>query len=272
MSKRNLEDVMRRRLISVSAGLLILFLLGVSTALADGSYTVQRGDTLASIARAYGVSVRDLAAVNGLSRNDWVYIGQRLAIPGQSAAATRSWGGQTYTVQAGDTLNIIAARFGVSVASIQRTNGLPNADHIYSGQALVIPGGGQAIARSSGGGERWIDVNLSNQLLTAYEGQTPVMQTYVSTGEWDTPTVVGTFRIYVKHDSARMYGNIGGEYYDLPNVPHVMYFYGGYGLHGTYWHSNFGTPMSHGCVNLSQGDAAWLYNWASVGTKVVTHY
>ena len=51
-----------------------------------------------------------------------------------------------------------------------------------------------------------------------------------------------------------------------------MYFYGGYGLHGTYWHNNFGTPMSHGCVNLSQGDAAWLYNWAPVGTKVVTHY
>jgi hypothetical protein len=45
----------------------------------------------------------------------------------------------------------------------------------------------------------------------------------------------------------------------------------GYGLHGTYWHDNFGTPMSHGCVNLSNADAQWLFNWASVGTKVVTH-
>jgi lipoprotein-anchoring transpeptidase ErfK/SrfK len=69
-----------------------------------------------------------------------------------------------------------------------------------------------------------------------------------------------------------MSGGSGADYYYLPNVPHVMYFYGGYGLHGTYWHNNFGTPMSHGCVNLSQTDAEWLYNWASVGTKVVTHY
>jgi lipoprotein-anchoring transpeptidase ErfK/SrfK len=51
-----------------------------------------------------------------------------------------------------------------------------------------------------------------------------------------------------------------------------MYFYKGYGLHGTYWHSNFGTPMSHGCVNLTIPDAQWLYNWASVGTLVNIHY
>jgi lipoprotein-anchoring transpeptidase ErfK/SrfK len=51
-----------------------------------------------------------------------------------------------------------------------------------------------------------------------------------------------------------------------------MYFYRGYGLHGTYWHNNFGTPMSHGCVNLSTPDARWLFSWAPVGTKVVSHY
>ena len=60
--------------------------------------------------------------------------------------------------------------------------------------------------------------------------------------------------------------------YYLRDVPYVMYFYRGYGLHGAYWHNNFGTPMSHGCVNLSVDDARWLYEWASVGTKVVTHY
>jgi lipoprotein-anchoring transpeptidase ErfK/SrfK len=51
-----------------------------------------------------------------------------------------------------------------------------------------------------------------------------------------------------------------------------MFFYRGYSLHGTYWHSNFGTPMSHGCVNLSIADAKWLYEWAPMGTKVVSHY
>ena len=64
---------------------------------------------------------------------------------------------------------------------------------------------------------------------------------------------------------------MSGPGYYLPDVPYVMYFYDGYGLHGTYWHSNFGTPMSHGCVNLSIPDAEWLYNWADVGTLVNIH-
>ena len=65
---------------------------------------------------------------------------------------------------------------------------------------------------------------------------------------------------------------MAGPGYYLPNVPYTMYFYQGYGLHGTYWHHNFGTPMSHGCVNLATPDAEWLYNWASVGTLVNVHY
>jgi lipoprotein-anchoring transpeptidase ErfK/SrfK len=75
------------------------------------------------------------------------------------------------------------------------------------------------------------------------------------------------YRIYVKYRSA----NMQGDNYFLPNVPYVMYFYKGYGLHGTYWHNNFGTPMSHGCINLKIDDAGWLYNWASVGTVVSIH-
>jgi lipoprotein-anchoring transpeptidase ErfK/SrfK len=64
---------------------------------------------------------------------------------------------------------------------------------------------------------------------------------------------------------------MSGPGYYLPGVPYTMYFYKGYGLHGTYWHSNFGTPMSHGCVNLKTEDAGWLYNWASIGTIVNIH-
>ncbi len=117
-------------------------------------------------------------------------------------------------------------------------------------------------------GEKWIDVNLTTQTIVAYQGQTPVYSTRASTGMWNTPTVVGTFRIYAKYVSTTM---SGPDYY-LTNVPHTMYFYRGYGIHGAYWHNNFGTPMSHGCVNLSLPDAAWFFNWAPVGTKVVTHY
>lgn len=121
---------------------------------------------------------------------------------------------------------------------------------------------------SSGDGTRWIDVDLTNQRVYAYEGDVIVNSFIVSTGTWATPTVTGQYKIYVKYRSAKM----SGPGYYLPNVPYIMYFYKGYGLHGTYWHNNFGTPMSHGCVNLRTDDAAWLFNWASVGTLVNVHY
>ncbi len=118
------------------------------------------------------------------------------------------------------------------------------------------------------GGERWIDVNLSEQRVYAYEGDTVVNSFIVSTGTWQTPTVTGKYKIWIKLRSAKM----SGPGYYLPDVPFIMYFYKGYGLHGTYWHNNFGTPMSRGCVNLTIPDAEWLYGFASVGTVVNVHY
>ncbi len=121
---------------------------------------------------------------------------------------------------------------------------------------------------ASENGERWIDVDLTNQSVYAYEGDTVVNSFIVSTGTWLTPTVTGQYKIYVKIRS----GSMSGPGYFLPDVPYIMYFYKSYGLHGTYWHNNFGTPMSHGCVNLRTDEAAWLFNWASVGTVVNVHY
>ena len=121
---------------------------------------------------------------------------------------------------------------------------------------------------SSGNSSRWIDVDLTNQAVYAYEGDVVVNSFIVSTGTWATPTVTGQYKVYVKYRSTSM----SGPGYYLPDVPYVMYFYKGYGLHGTYWHNNFGTPMSHGCVNLRTDDAGWLFNWASVGTVVNVHY
>lgn len=119
-----------------------------------------------------------------------------------------------------------------------------------------------------GNGERWVAVNLTNQTAAAYQGDQLVRSFVVSTGTWLTPTVTGQFKIYVKYRSADM----SGPGYYLPDVPYVMYFYEDYGLHGTYWHNNFGTPMSHGCVNFTIDDSAWLYDFASVGTVVYVHY
>ena len=121
---------------------------------------------------------------------------------------------------------------------------------------------------SVGGGEHWIDVNLSQQRVYAYAGDTVVNSFLVSTGTWQTPTVTGQYHVYVKLLATDM----SGPGYYLPDVPYTMYFYKGYGLHGTYWHHNFGTPMSHGCVNLATPDAEWLYNFSSVGTLVNVHY
>ncbi|GAB4538409.1 MAG: hypothetical protein Kow0063_26130 [Anaerolineae bacterium] len=133
-------------------------------------------------------------------------------------------------------------------------------------------------------GDKWIDVDLTAQQLTAYQGSEPVFQTTVSTGLPNTPTVVGQFRIYWKLKATDM----AGPGYYLPDVPYTMYFHAGYALHGTYWHSNFGRPMSHGCVNLRTEDAQWLFEWAdpplpagtgqvrssnsNPGTLVVVHY
>ncbi len=110
-------------------------------------------------------------------------------------------------------------------------------------------------------GEKHIYVDLSTQILYAYEGTTKVMQTYISSGKWGK-TPVGNFHIWEKLIATRMAGGEGADAYDLPNVPYVMYFYSDFGLHGAYWHDNFGHPMSHGCVNMRQIDAKALFNWA----------
>jgi lipoprotein-anchoring transpeptidase ErfK/SrfK len=114
---------------------------------------------------------------------------------------------------------------------------------------------------------KWIEVDLSAQTLYAHEGQQTVLTARVSTGTWQHPTVTGRFKIYVKYQATRM----TGPGYDLPNVPWTMFFYGGYAIHGTYWHNNFGHPMSHGCINMKTTEAKWVYNWAPVGTLVVVH-
>jgi len=249
-----------------------------ATSATNGTHVVQRGENLYRIALRYGVTAQALAAVNGIVNVNHVYVGQRLAIPGQGSTPSTppqpTTSSETYVVRRGDTLSGIALRYGISPWTLAQINGIRNASLIYVGQVVRIPSsansspGQSTTPVSAPTNGRWIDVNLSTQQLTAYEGNTPVRSTPVSTGLPGTPTPTGQFRIYVKYSSAPM----SGPGYYLPGVPYVMYFYRGYGLHGTYWHSNFGHPMSHGCVNLPTSEAQWLYLWASVGTLVNIHY
>jgi hypothetical protein len=122
-------------------------------------------------------------------------------------------------------------------------------------------------------GERVIDINLTYQYMVATQGDVVVMESYVSTGRPGFDTPPGTYFINSKLPSQTMSGVLGGEYYNVPDVPWVMYFTDrGHAIHGTYWHNNFGAVMSHGCVNLPLDVAQWMYDWAQVGTKVVIHW
>lgn len=130
-----------------------------------------------------------------------------------------------------------------------------------------------------GSGQKRIEVDLASQHVYAYQGDTRVFDFVISSGKW-APTPKGTFTIQRKITSQVMSGGnrLIGTYYYLPNVPWVMFFgndqipwWYGYSFHGTYWHNNFGQPMSHGCVNMRTPDAEMLFNWAPVGTKVVVY-
>jgi hypothetical protein len=115
---------------------------------------------------------------------------------------------------------------------------------------------------------KYIEINLSQQSLKYFEGGRKVDEFLISSGRsgWRTPT--GIFRIQRKVLAELM----AGPGYYLPAVPYVMGFLGSYTIHGTYWHNNFGHPMSHGCINAPTPKARELYFWADIGTPVVIHY
>ncbi len=111
---------------------------------------------------------------------------------------------------------------------------------------------------------KWVSVDLYEQVAIAYENDTPVFATLVSSGLKDWPTEEGLFHVYVRYPRTLMQGANGKpDFYWLQEVPWTQYFDHDIALHGTYWHDGFGYRHSHGCVNLSITDAEWLYNWAS---------
>jgi hypothetical protein len=107
----------------------------------------------------------------------------------------------------------------------------------------------------------WVDIDLGEQTLVAYEGDRPVFATLISTGRADRPTPPGLTRVYAKEVHAPMHGDRPDPYF-VDEVPFVQYFRAGMALHGTFWHDRFGRRTSHGCVNLSMTDATFLFDWA----------
>ncbi|WP_424936432.1 MULTISPECIES: L,D-transpeptidase [Bacteria] len=121
---------------------------------------------------------------------------------------------------------------------------------------------------------RKIDVNLSTQTVSAIENGAVVDSWAVSTGAGEFATHTGSFAVNWKLDEQNM-GNrdlTQAPFYFQPEVKWVMYFNGDEAFHGVYWHSSFGTPMSHGCVGMPEWRAQWLYNWSPEGVEVDVHY
>ena len=261
------------------------------------SVTVRPGDTLSQIALNHGISPAELMALNGLTNPNMVHIGQRLQVPNRSTSlvleeakfdeaifdettfdetkALPEWQiVDTYLVQPGDSMSAISLIYNTSMSAILLANGLEDVTDVPVGRELLIPITTRTLALVDStyappAGKQLIEVDLSQQTLTAWNGGTVILHTLISSGDAGTPTVLGRYLINTKLDKQDMGGSTS---FYLPDVPWVMYFYAGYALHGAYWHNNFGLPMSHGCINILPTEAELLYDRADVGTEVFVHW
>jgi LysM repeat protein len=273
------------------------------------TYLVAPGDTLTGISIRFGISPWQLLELNGLSSASLIYAGMELILADEARrdadplasptpepqpevdaderveAATptpepviaddtaQPAGSETYTIQRGDTLTQVAARFGTTVAALSRLNGIANPSQIYVGQELRLTG---AAPRPTGGA-KLIVVDLSDQHLWAYEGDQLIYSFVASTGAAPSYTLAGEFRIQSKIPNA--YGSAWNIW-----MPWWMgiYWAGSVenGIHAlpimsngqTLWAGYLGTPVSYGCVVLGTQEAELLYNWAEIGTPVSIRY
>jgi LysM repeat protein len=242
------------------------------------TYTVQRGDTLSAIAYRHSTTVAAIMRANGL-QSSIIYVGQRLAIPGAAGSSGATSGGaatgsQAYTVQRGDTLSAIAARYGTTVAAIMQANGL-HSSIIYVGQRLAIPGasGSSGATSSTAGSGKRIVVDLSEQRMYVYHNGQLLWKWVVSTGRPGQETAVGHYKVLNKIPNAYAYtwslqmpywlgiywaGSLQNGIHALPIQANGQRLWAGY----------LGQRVSFGCIILSTENAQTLYNWAAVGTPV----
>lgn len=270
-------------------------------------HVVQPGESLTMIANLYGMTVEQLIRANNIASPNFIHRGQELnvwtaetvqqnavapdSLPDALTAGPQPESATTYTVQYGEHLSQIARRFGITWTALAQANGIVDPNHIQPGQVLSIPGTDSTVASPQPQPQpqaavvadrgiiqppeivapaatiaqgKQIIVDLSDSRIYAYENGQVVHSVLASTGLPATPTVQGDFTVQRRVRAQTM----SGPGYYLPNVEWVLYFYAGYAIHGTYWHSNYGQPMSHGCVNLPNHEAQWFFDWAPIGTPV----
>lgn len=255
-----------------------------STGSDEQRYIVQSGDTLSEIAQRHRLTLALLVEVNQISPAQRLYAGQELQIPNESQRIRQTLPVE-HIVQYGENLGMIAGRYDVPITELLQINGLTDSNLLIPGQRLQLnPQASSAnlsvnqvsnlqspadlsigLHQAPATTEKWIDVDLSTQTVTAYEGAVPVNRFIISSGLPGTPTVTGEFRIWAKTSIQDMYGGnrASGDYYFLDDVQWVQYFFEDYAFHAAYWHDNFGQPMSRGCINMRTDDAKWLFDWAS---------
>jgi LysM repeat protein len=239
---------------------------------ADGYHVVRQGESLSAIARLYFLTLEELMALNDIDNPNLVRMGTMLRLTEEVEPAAHVIQPEveviTYTVKRGDTLSEIAQAYNTTTEQLLEDNALAT-EAVRVGQELHIYPPADTLAAfgvdAPADGERKIVIDLSDQSLTAYQGDVPVLYTLVSTGKADTPTRVGEFAIYQKLKTQHM----TGDDYDLPGVPWVMYYDDEMAIHGAYWHANFGIPTSHGCTNMTIPESKALYAWAPIGTRVI---
>jgi len=174
-------------------------------------------------------------------------------------------GGWPYVLPIGE---LLATRYGLDRTPAFQGDLPTYAESLWTPPPVQAPTVAEAVEVDPNG-ERRVFISLSQQYLWAYQGDVVLWQGYISSGTEKFATPPGSFRVINKLESQTMEGVLGGEYYNVPDVPDVMYFTDrGHAIHGTYWHNNFGTPMSHGCINLPTDVADWMYGWAPMGMRV----
>ena len=271
-------------------------------------HTVQFGETLGILAVHYGITIQQLMDASRITDPNHVESGQALWIPGSAkrrdpppppqlpepvqqpatevtTAPVAEGEREVYVVQPGDYLSLIGNKLATDWVAMAEINAIVNPDSLRVGMTLLVPNSDDLLKYGSsysnsrynltnnhpgahvGIGREFVVV-LNTQMAYAYEDGILQKASLVSTGLPATPTVQGDFAIYRKRRSQSM----TGPDYDLDNVEWVMYFFRGYSFHGTWWHNNFGQPMSHGCVNMTNADAKWFYDFGSLGTPVHVQY